>query len=401
MIWFKHDTQKRYQYLAEIFQHVRLPYVSKNIYSEFMDRCDFHEEPDVKPFVEEAESYKNYPSCQMEELSSRTRLRQHYDMEKVILVIGYKQRITCTDPCMWVWRFGLGQWYTLNSSPAKLGDGYATCRYGKSEVFFCGGQGKRTFLKFDGLTDTILPCTQMPAARMSHCMVCVGDAIYVLGGTGFQYDKEQACLVEDRFESVEQWRSFESQWQQCGHIMSAVSGATACASGSLILIYGGYIDKNDKEPSDTAQFFDTKTNTCGYLANHLPFRYGNLKSVSVKGVTYILTNSELFQSNCKDESGYNYVQTLKDKFDCQNYRSLSSAMASDGNYLFFLKECFSTRIAMYDETSWDLRRYDIETREIENASENIQFLKSSVSMYTLVVGKSVLQDKSVVQLNSK
>ncbi|XP_033747371.1 uncharacterized protein LOC117332533 [Pecten maximus] len=389
------STSTRYSNMSDY------PLYQMRIYTGFSDTFRFFKEHSMQPFVEEAQTYQNKLSRQMEESSIRMRLRQHYNMEKVLLVIGFKQRITCTNPSMWVWRFDYRRWYTLRSSSCKLGNGYATCRYGKSEVFFCGGQGKRTFLKFDGLTDTILPCTQMITARMSHCMACVGDSIYVLGGNGFQFEKKHACLVEDKLESVEVWRPSDATWQQCGHIMSPVSGATSCISGSLILLYGGYINQNDKEHSNLAQFYDTKTNTCGHLQANLPLKFQNLKSANVSGVTYILANNNIFESECKDKLEYNKVQSLREKCDTHSFAKHSFAMTNDEKYLYILKECYNRPIPIYDDTSWDLRQYNIATHLVENASKNIRFFKSDVSMHTLVVGKSILHEKSVVVPNSE
>ncbi|OWF55117.1 kelch-like protein 2 [Mizuhopecten yessoensis] len=397
-IWFEDDGDLRKQYLADVFQHIRQPFISKELYSDFMNNFRFFDAPAIKPFIEEALRYQSLPNCRMDEVSTRTTLRQHYNMEKALLLIGFNQRFTCCNPCMWAWRFDCKRWYTLRSAPFKLGHGYATCRFGQSEIYFSGGQGRRIFQKFDGLTDKIVSCTKIKTARMSHCMVCVRDSIYIIGGNGFQFDKEDTIPTEDKLESVEAWRPSENTWRHCGSIMVPVSGATACNSGRLILLYGGFRDEQNKEPSNLAQFFDTETNTGGHLSTYLPFSHQNLQSVNIGDVVYILTKNHIFES--KDELEYINVRSLREKHKYADTFK-PPTMTKDLTSLYIIQEsCYGT-IPFPIDRSWELQRYNTGTRALETVSDKIQFMRSEGSMHTLVVSKSILLEKGIITTGSQ
>ncbi|GFS21575.1 kelch repeat and BTB domain-containing protein 8 [Elysia marginata] len=85
--------------------------------------------------------------------------------------------------------------------------------------------------------------------RVNHTLVCHKNYLYIMGG-------DNGDLSIDRLDLD---KPAQSQWQTVGHLVQAVSGATATVLGNVIIIIGNVKQEGQDETSSLIQCFDPET----------------------------------------------------------------------------------------------------------------------------------------------
>ncbi|OWF44721.1 kelch-like protein 35 [Mizuhopecten yessoensis] len=111
--------------------------------------------------------------------------------------------------------------------------------------------------------------------RSHHCMTCVQNKLYVLGGQ---------CSKGETIRTVEEFAPKRHSWKTVGNLEIGVRSATAVIHNSQIYVFGGILDMG-KETS-IVQMFDPKTKTSKILAS-LPFPVSGGQAVVREGKIFV------------------------------------------------------------------------------------------------------------------
>lgn len=264
-----------------LFEHLRLPLMQPEYLLETVDTNVLVKENEkCREYVEEAKRYHLLPARRHEFVCARLVHRNQAEYEEVILFIGgnlHPERTTTDVRCYSMKQM---EWVSLAPLPYDLGVEFAVCTYGNA-VFVSGGSEVLSgMIYLHTMHNKWLKCRRMLLGRRRHCMVAVGDSLYVLGG----YDDE----AEERFStlmSVERFGVINGNWEDCGYLTSPVRSASASVVKDKIYIFGG-IDA-DGMMSSAVQCFDTRTKSCTHLTD-LPSLSGMSSAIVCNRTTYIV-----------------------------------------------------------------------------------------------------------------
>ncbi|XP_033740283.1 kelch-like protein 13 [Pecten maximus] len=111
--------------------------------------------------------------------------------------------------------------------------------------------------------------------RSRHCMTCVQNKLYVLGGQ---------CSKGETIRTVEEFTPKRHSWKTVGNLEIGVHSATTVVHGNNIYVLGGILD-NGKETA-VVQMFDPNTRSCKLLAS-LPFAVSGAQAVVFKEKIFV------------------------------------------------------------------------------------------------------------------
>ncbi|XP_021365272.1 kelch-like protein 35 [Mizuhopecten yessoensis] len=165
---------------------------------------------------------------------------------------------------------------------SAVGTGFAVCclqdhNYDAPHVYLSGG-GKCLLDVYhcDIVMNKMKKCSKrLVKGRSHHCMTCVQNKLYVLGGQ---------CSKGETIRTVEEFAPKRHSWKTVGNLDIGVHSATTVVHGSHVYVFGGILD-NGKETA-IVQMFDPQTKTCKILAN-LPFPVSGAQAVVREGKIFV------------------------------------------------------------------------------------------------------------------
>ncbi|XP_060069608.1 kelch-like protein 24a [Ylistrum balloti] len=155
-----------------------------------------------------------------------------------------------------------------------VGSGFAVCslqnnNHDAPHVYLSGGgKNSRDVYHCDIVMNKIKKCSKrLVKGRSHHCMTCVQNKLYVLGGQ---------CNQEETTRTVEEFDPKRHSWKIVGNLEIGVHSATTVAHENNIYVLGGISD-NGKETA-VVQMFEPNTKSCKILAS-LPFAVSRAQAV--------------------------------------------------------------------------------------------------------------------------
>lgn len=204
-----------------------------------------------------------------------------------------------------------------------VGAGCAVCclqdhGYDAPHVYVSGG-GKSSCDVFhcDIVMNKRKKCSKrLVKGRSHHCMTCVQNKLYVLGGKS---SKGEAIR------SVEEFTLKRHSWKTVGTLEVAVHSATAVKHNNQIYVFGGILDNGKETP--IVQMYDPQTKTCKFLTS-LPFPTSGGQVVVRNGKIFVACSNGRLVSYDPD-SNQNTVCTNM-PVSCTNF-----AMFAEKDGIFF------------------------------------------------------------------
>jgi hypothetical protein len=279
--WLNHDLDNRKQYIDKIMEHIRLPLMQPEYLLETLDTNTLVKENDkCRGYVEEAKRYHLLPARRHEFVSARLVHRNQAEYEEMIVCIGgnvHPEKTTTDVLCYSMKRL---QWIRLASLPYDLGVEFAICTYGNAVYVSGGSEVLNGMVYLHALHNRWFKCRRMLIGRRRHCMVAVGDSLYVLGGYDDEAEEGYNTLI-----SVEKFGVMSGSWEDCGYLISPVRSASASVLQDKIYVFGGL--DGDGVTTSAVQCFDTRVRTCTHLTN-LPSLSGMSSAVVCNKTTYLV-----------------------------------------------------------------------------------------------------------------
>ena len=127
----------------------------------------------------------------------------------------------------------------------------------------------------------------MPTARSGHAAITVGSAIFVLGGKVGEYGED--VQEEQATASVLKFDSTRGTWSYVAPMPGARVEFVACAIGSELYVFGGYMTDLDAQASVFK--YDTDADTWSTLAP-MPQSVEFCSSTSIDDLVYIVGSDQ-------------------------------------------------------------------------------------------------------------
>ncbi|XP_055386217.1 ring canal kelch protein-like isoform X5 [Condylostylus longicornis] len=259
--WIKHDPQTRDLFTADIMEHVRLPFLSKEYLAQRVDKEPLLEgNIFCKNLIIEALTYHLLPN---ETKSARTVPRKPVGLPKILLVIGGQapkaiRSVECYD-------LREERWYQAAEMPNRR------CRAGLSvlgdKVYAVGGfNGSlrvRTVDVYDPNNDTWTTCNSMEARRSTLGVAVLNGCIYAVGGFDGSNGLNSAEMYDPKIQ----------EWQFIASMSTRRSSVGVGVVNALLYAVGGY-DGASRQCLASVEKYDPHTNLWSPVADMSARRSG-------------------------------------------------------------------------------------------------------------------------------
>lgn len=353
--WLNHDKSNRLSDFPDLLEFVRLPLLSPEYFSQFLDANQFlFQDTRYQKFIVEVTKFHilGDRSC----VNHRMKQRKHFRYTDCFIFLttnGQCKAVKIDDLIDMKYVKGISQF------PLSHGKHFAACSFSDSIYVLGGtnmmrGSNKANFVMYDRERDKWLDKPSLSRNRAEHAMVCVNKKLYVFGGVDF---------VSDFIAVVEAFDIVRSCWQEVGNLQVEVRRMSAAALNNKVYIFGG--KQKHLEKLTTIQCFDTVTNQCTVVGN-LPEPVCYTGAIAVNGNIFLITRSGSV-IKCTVRDGLSLDLEILCKLDNFSIVNVTSSIFGNNLYLFDAgskknasKTMFVVNFHTRDFSSYPMERFAVD-----------------------------------------
>ena len=168
----------------------------------------------------------------------------------------------------------------------------------------------------------------MKKARCCHCMVTVGNSLFVAGGQHLKQPKLNGILV---LGTIEEYYIQAKKWQTVGELSIPVYSATAAASGESVYVYGG--TNNIGQNINTIQSFHSRTKATSVIS-HIEMPGDTLYSTKVDDTMFLTVKLKSTNLMIRLDS---YLEVEQITFEIPTNENILAVIHSYGSMLFLIE----------------------------------------------------------------
>lgn len=362
--WLNHDKSNRLSDFPGLLEYVRLPLLSPEYFSQFLDSNQFlYEDTRYQKFIVEVTKYHilGDRSC----VNSRMEQRKYFRYTDSVVILTsneYCKAVRMDDLIDMKCLKGLSQ---LPLSPGKY---FAACSFADS-IYVLGGSklggwsSKTHFVMYDRERDKWIDKPAVSRSRVEHAMVCVNKKLYVFGGSD---SIGSAFTVIDAFDIV------RSSWKEVGNLQVEVRRMSAAALNNRIYVFGG--KQKHMDTCATIQCFDTATNQCTVVGN-LPEPVGYSGAISMNGNIFLATHSGSI-IRCTIGDGLSLDLNVLCKLENFSIVNITSCFYGNNLYLFDAENNRNESKTMFivNVHTAEIKTYPMKNIAVDKYTINVQKL---------------------------